>query len=115
MLIKWRWTARCFAICAPRTVHLTRFGANFSVSLLHITYCPPADLNTFPPTEAPHGPQSSMPVPQWQANKSVESDNLSKALTQFKDKGSRGPHCTADHTAAGCPVKNAELNVNLFG
>lgn len=33
-----------------------------------------------------HGPQSPVPVPQCQANKSVQSDNLSKALTQFKDR-----------------------------
>lgn len=70
---------------------------NFILSLLHITYCP---SQAYRPSHTdrgcsspPHGPQSSMPVPQCQANKSVESDNLSKALTQFKDKGSRGPHC----------------------
>lgn len=36
----------------------------------------------------PHVPQSSVSVlvPQCQANKTVESDNLLEALTQFKDK-----------------------------
>lgn len=100
-------------------VHLTRFpilGLIFPPFFSRFTYRPPRRTQTTATaTEAAapltHGPQSSVPVPQCQANKSVESDNLSEALTQFKDKGSRGPPCEPLSTAPGCQVKKCQCRI----
>lgn len=82
---KWRRRARWFIICEARTVHLTRLHIAVLVSLcctLPIVFGRPRQNHTDRGCSSPpHGPQSSMPVPQCQANKSVESDNLSKAHT----------------------------------
>lgn len=73
-----------------------------------LSFCRPRQCHT-DSGSPPHGPQSPMPVPQCQANKSVESDNLSKALTQFKDKDSRG-----HHIKTSCLIlSRTDLNVNL--
>lgn len=109
-----KWTARCFITCEAPTVLLTYFKIQFEflfVVLYLLSPCMPRQNHTDRCCSSPpHGPQSSMPVPQCQANKSVESDNLSKALTQFKDKGSQGLHCRLNQ-----PQHSLNVRLKMLG
>lgn len=81
------WTACCCIMCEPPAIHLTHFHLQAHSPPLCLSPCCILYLLSLPGLRRchadrgrrialpPHGPQSSMPVPQCQANK--------KALSQI--------------------------------